>query len=66
MRRRRRRENNRELKNHDEVHDDDVCWERTRPRTSVSAGKRELKMQSIDRSTTTTLNVNKHVEVVQL
>ena len=43
-----------------------VDWERTGTRTSVSAGKRKLKMQSIGRSTTTTLNVNKHVEVVQL
>ena len=43
-----------------------VDWERTGTRTSVSAGKRKLKMKSIGRSTTTTLNVNKHVEVVQL
>ena len=43
-----------------------VDWERTGTRTSVSAGKRKLKMQSIGRSTTTTLNVNKHEEVVQL
>ena len=43
-----------------------VDWERTGPRTSVSAGKRKLKMQSIGRSTTTTLNVYQHVEVVQL
>ena len=43
-----------------------VDWEKTGTRTSVSAGKRKLKMQSIGRSTTTTLNVNKHVEVVQL
>ena len=43
-----------------------VDRERTGTRTSVSAGKRKLKMQSIGRSTTTTLNVNKHVEVVQL
>ena len=39
-----------------------VDWERTGKRTSVSAGKRKLKMQSIGRSTTTTLNVNKHVD----
>ena len=39
-----------------------VDWERTGTRTSVSAGKRKLKMQSIGRSTTTTLNVNKHVD----
>ena len=43
-----------------------VDWERTGTRQSVSAGKRKLKMQSTGRSTTTTLNVNKHVEVVQL
>ena len=43
-----------------------VDWERTGTRTSVSAGKRKLKMQSIGRSTTTTLNVNKQVEVVEL
>ena len=43
-----------------------VDWEKTGTRTSVSAGKRKLKMQSIDRSTTTTLNVNKQVEVVEL
>ena len=43
-----------------------VDWERTGTRTSVSAGKRKLKMKSIGRSTTTTLNVNKHVGVVQL
>ena len=43
-----------------------VDWERTGTRTSVSTGKRKLRMKSIGRSTTTTLNVNKHVEVVQL
>ena len=43
-----------------------VDRERTGRRTSVSAGKRKLKMQSIGRSTTTTLNVNKQVEVVEL
>ena len=42
-----------------------VDRERTGRRTSVSAGKRKLKMQSIGRSTTT-LNVNKQVEVVEL
>ena len=41
-----------------------VDWERIGTRTSVSAGKRKLKMQSIGRSTTTTLNVNKDVEVI--
>ena len=39
---------------------------RTGTRTSVSAGKRKLKMQSIGRSTTTTVNVNKQVEVAEL
>ena len=39
-----------------------VDRERSGTRTSVSAGKRKLKMQSIGRSTTTTLNVNKQVE----
>ena len=34
-----------------------VYWEKTGTRTSVSAGKRKLKMQSVGRSTTTTLNV---------
>ena len=43
-----------------------VDRERTGRRTSVSAGKRKLKIQSIGRSTTTTLNVNKQVEVVEL
>ena len=43
-----------------------VDWERTGTRTSVSAGKRKHKMKSIGRSMTTTLNVNKHVGVVQL
>ena len=43
-----------------------VYRERTGARTSVSEGKRKLKMQSIGRSTTTTLNVNKQVEVVEL
>ena len=40
-----------------------VDWERTGTRTSVSAGKRKLKMQSIGRSTTTTLNVNTNVKL---
>ena len=35
-----------------------VDWEKTGTRTSVWAGKRKLKMQSVGRSTTTTLNVN--------
>ena len=42
-----------------------VDRERTGARRSVSAGKRKLKMRSIGRSTTT-LNVNKQVEVVEL
>ena len=33
-------------------------WEKTGTRTSVSAGKRKLKMQSVGMSTTTILNVN--------
>ena len=33
-----------------------VDWETTGTRTSVSAGKRKLKTQSVGRSTTTTLN----------
>ena len=33
-----------------------VDWEKTGTRTSVSAGKRKLKTQSVGRSTTTTLN----------
>ena len=37
-----------------------VDWEKTGTRTSVSVGKRKLKMQSVGRSTTT-LNVNKNV-----
>ena len=43
-----------------------VDWEGTGTRTSVSAGIRKLKMESIGRSTTTTLNVNKQVGVVEL
>ena len=35
-----------------------VDWEKTGTRTSVSAGKRKLKMQSVVRSTTTTLKLN--------
>ena len=46
----------RELKNHVEVYDDEVCWLGwTGTRTSVSAGKRKL--------TTTTLNVNINVKL---
>ena len=40
-----------------------VDWQRTGTRTSVSAGKRKLKMQSVGRSTTTTLNVNTNVKL---
>ena len=40
-----------------------VDWEKTGTRTSVSAGKRKLKMQSVGRSTTTTLNVNTNVKL---
>ena len=39
-------------------------WEKTGKRTSVWAGKRKLKMQSIGRlTTTTTLNVNTNVKL---
>ena len=40
-----------------------VDWEKTGMRTSVSAGKRKLKTQSVGRSTTTTLNVNTNVKL---
>ena len=40
-----------------------VDWEKTGTRTSFSAGKRKLKMQSVGRSTTTTLNVNTNVKL---
>ena len=40
-----------------------VDWKKTGTRTSVSAGKRKLKMQSVGRSTTTTLNVNTNVKL---
>ena len=40
-----------------------VDWEKTGPRTAVSAGKRILKMQSAGRSTTTPLNVNTNVKL---
>ena len=40
-----------------------VDWEKTGTRTSVSAGKRKLKMQSVGRSTTTTLNVNANLKL---
>ena len=40
-----------------------VDWEKTGTRTSVSAGKRKLKMQTVGRSTTTTLNVNVNVKL---
>ena len=40
-----------------------VDWRNTRTRTSVSAGKRKLKMQSIGRSRTTRLNANTNVEL---
>ena len=41
-----------------------VDWEKTGTRTSVLAGKRKLKIQSVGRSTTTTLNVNTNVTVM--
>ena len=40
-----------------------VDWEETGTRTSVSAGKRKLKMQSVGRSMMTTLNVNTNVKL---
>ena len=40
-----------------------VDWEKTGTRTSVSAVKRKLKMQSVGKSTTTTLNVNTNVKL---
>ena len=40
-----------------------VEWEKTGTRTSVSAGKRKVKMRSVGRSTTTTLNVNTDVKL---
>ena len=40
-----------------------VDWQRTGTRTSVSAAKRKLKMQSVGRSTTTTLNVKTNVKL---
>ena len=40
-----------------------VDWEKTATRTSVSAGKRKVKMHSVGRSTMTTLNVNTDVKL---
>ena len=40
-----------------------VDWEKTGTRTSVSAGKRILKMKSAGRSTTTPRNVNTNVKL---
>ena len=40
-----------------------VDWEKAGTRTSVLEGKRKLKMQSVGRSTTTTLNVNTNVKL---
>ena len=40
-----------------------VDWEKTGTRTSVLAGKRKLKIQSVGRSTTTRLNVNTNVKL---
>ena len=47
----------RELKNHGEVHDEDVCWLGKDWNENVSKKSKKLKMQSVGRSTTT-LNVN--------
>ena len=40
-----------------------VDWEKTGTRTSVSSGKMNVKMRSVGRSTTTTLNVNTDVKL---
>ena len=40
-----------------------VDWEKTKMRMSVSMGKRKLKMQSVGRLMTTTLNVNTNVKL---
>ena len=40
-----------------------VYWEKTGTRTSVLAGKRKVKMLSVGRSTTMTLNVNTEVKL---
>ena len=40
-----------------------VDWEKTGTRTSVSAGKRKLKMQSVGWSMTKTLNVKTNVKL---
>ena len=40
-----------------------VDWEKAGKRTSVSAAKRKLEMQSVGKSTTTTLNVNTNVKL---
>ena len=40
-----------------------VVWEKTGTMTSVSAGKRKLKMQSVGRWTTKPLNVNTDVKL---
>ena len=40
-----------------------VDWEKTGTTTSVSAGKRKVKMRSVGRSTTTTLNVSTDVKL---
>ena len=54
----------RELKNHDEVHDDDVCWLGKDWNENLSFGrKKETKMQSVGRSTATTLNVNTNIKL---
>ena len=40
-----------------------VDWEKTGMGMSVLAGKRKLKMQSVSKSTMTTLNVNTNVKL---
>ena len=52
----------RELKNHDEVHDDNFCCLGKNWNPNVSFGGKKEKMQSVGRSTTT-LNVNIDVKL---
>ena len=57
-------DNIRKRKNHDEVHDDDVCWLGKDWNENVSfGGIKETNMQSVGRSTTTILNVNTNVKL---
>ena len=40
---------NRELKNHDEVHDDDICWLRKDWNKNVSFGGKKETYDAVDR-----------------